>query len=134
MNNLQIWKKSTGEVSTLALEATLTSLNETPASMYFMGKAVGDIFSETGGAVFMCGNGSSSVVKIFIANGAVVAEKCKLIQDVGYSFDTVSFAVPLTDDPEKDDIAVRKRSDKDFKYYNGTKWVAYDRVGTITKA
>lgn len=133
MKNLQIWKKSTGEVSTLALEATLTSLNETPASMYFMGKAVGDIFSETGGAVFMCGNGSSSVVKIFIANGAVVAEKCKLIQDVGYSFDTVSFAVPLTDDPEKDDIAVRKRSDKDFKYYNGTKWVAYDRVGTINQ-
>lgn len=133
MNNLQIWKKSTGEVSTLALNATLTSLGVTSARMDFMGKAVGDIFSETGGAVFMCVSGSTSVVKIFIANGAVVAEKCKLIQNVGYTFDTTSFAVPLTDDPEKDDIAVRLRTSKDFKYYNGTKWVAYDRVGTINQ-
>lgn len=133
MNNLQIWKKSTGEVSTLALTQTIKNIGGTASNMYFMGKAVGDIFSETGGAVFMCSNGSTSVVKIFIANGAVVAEKCKLIQNVGYTFDTTSFAVPLTDDPEKDDIAVRKRTDKDFKYYNGTKWVAYDRVGTINQ-
>ena len=133
MNNLQIWKKSTGEVSTLALNATLTSLGVTSKRMDFMGKAVGDIFSETGGAVFMCINESTSVVKIFIANGAVVAEKCKLIQNVGYTFDTTSFAVPLTDDPEKDDIAVRLRSSKDFKYYNGTKWVAYKQVGTINQ-
>lgn len=133
MNNLQIWKKSTGEVSTLALNATLTSLGVTSKRMDFMGKAVGDIFSETGGAVFMCINESTSVVKIFIANGAVVAEKCKLIQNVGYTFDTTSFAVPLTDDPESDDIAVRLRSSKDFKYYNGTKWVAYKQVGTINQ-
>lgn len=133
MNNLQIWKKSTGEVSTLAINATLTSLGVTSKRMDFMGKAVGDIFSETGGAVFMCVSGSSSVVKIFIVNGAVVAEKCKLIENVGYTFDTTSFAVPLTDDPEKDDIAVRLRTSKDFKYNNGTKWVAYDRVGTINQ-
>ena len=133
MNNLQIWKKSTGEVSTLALTQTIKDIGGTSARMDFMGKAVGDIFSETGGAVFMCINESTSVVKIFIANGAVVAEKCKLIQNVGYTFDTTSFAVPLTDDPEKDDIAVRKRTDKDFKYYNGTKWVAYKQVGTINQ-
>ena len=131
MNNLQIWKKSTGEVSTLALTQTIKDIGGTSARMDFMGKAVGDIFSETGGAVFMCINGSTSVVKIFIANGAVVAEKCKLIQNVGYTFDTMSFAVPLTDDPESDDIAVRRRTEWDFKYYNGTKWVAYERVGTI---
>ena len=131
MNNLQIWKKSTGEVSTLALTQTIKDIGGTSARMDFMGKAVGDIFSETGGAVFMCINGSTSVVKIFIANGAVVAEKCKLIQNVGYTFDTTSFAVPLTDDPESDDIAVRLRSSKDFKYNNGTKWVAYKQVGTI---
>lgn len=41
--------------------------------------------------------------------------------------------MPLTDDPEKDDIAVRLRSSKDFKYYNGTKWVAYKQVGTINQ-
>ena len=133
MNNLQIWKKSTGEVSTLALTQTIKDIGGTSARMDFMGKAVGDIFSETGGAVFMCINESTSVVKIFIANGAVVAEKCKLIQNVGYTFDTTSFAVPLTDDPEKDDIAVRLRSSKDFKYYNGTKWVAYKQVGTINQ-
>ena len=131
MNNLQIWKKSTGEVSTLALTQTIKDIGGTSARMDFMGKAVGDIFSETGGAVFMCINESTSVVKIFIANGAVVAEKCKLIQNVGYTFDTTSFAVPLTDDPESDDIAVRLRSSKDFKYNNGTKWVAYKQVGTI---
>ena len=131
MNNLQIWKKSTGEVSTLALTQTIKDIGGTSARMDFMGKAVGDIFSETGGAVFMCINGSTSVVKIFIANGAVVAEKCKLIQNVGYTFDTMSFAVPLTDDPESDDIAVRLTTSKDFKYNNGTKWVAYERVGTI---
>ena len=133
MNNLQIWKKSTGEVSTLALTQTIKDIGGTSARMDFMGKAVGDIFSETGGAVFMCINGSTSVVKIFIANGAVVAEKCKLIQNVGYTFDTMSFAVPLTDDPESDDIAVRRRTEWDFKYYNGTKWVAYERVGTINQ-
>ncbi|MDD6869287.1 MAG: DUF6383 domain-containing protein [bacterium] len=133
MNNLQIWKKSTGEVSTLALTQTIKDIGGTSARMDFMGKAVGDIFSETGGAVFMCINESTSVVKIFIANGAVVAEKCKLIQNVGYTFDTTSFAVPLTDDPESDDIAVRLRSSKDFKYYNGTKWVAYKQVGTINQ-
>ena len=133
MNNLQIWKKSTGEVSTLALTQTIKDIGGTSARMDFMGKAVGDIFSETGGAVFMCINESTSVVKIFIANGAVVAEKCKLIQNVGYTFDTMSFAVPLTDDPESDDIAVRRRTEWDFKYYNGTKWVAYERVGTINQ-
>lgn len=131
MNNLQIWRKSTGEVSTLALNTTLTTLGVTSARMDFMGKAVGDIFSETGGAVFLCGNALPSVVKIFIANGAVVAEKCKLIENVGYTFDATSFAVPLTDDPESNDIAVRLKTSKDFKYYNGTKWVAYKQVGTI---
>ena len=131
MNNLQIWKKSTGEVSTLALTQTIKDIGGTSKRMDFMGKAVGDIFSETGGAVFMCGETLSSVVKIFIANGAVVAEKCKLIQNVGYTFNTMSFAVPLTDDPESDDIAVRLTTSKDFKYNNGTKWVAYERVGTI---
>lgn len=127
MSSVQLYEASTGKL--YPIDITLPD-NMTSSRMDITGRAVGDFFSETGAAVFFCGNGKTSVSKIFFANGAQVVEKTKAIP-TSITFDGTTIAVPLTDDPESDEIAIRKRTDVDFKYYNGTAWTAYKRIGGI---
>ena len=103
----------------------------TAARMDGLGKAVGDIFSEAGGAVFFAGASNTAIAKIFIANGQQVAEKSKAIQ-TGISLDNLTIATALTDDPESDDITFRVRGNKDFYYNDVTQWVGYTRVGNVS--
>ena len=105
----------------------------TAARMDGLGKAVGDIFSETGGAVFFAGASNTAIAKIFIANGQQVAEKSKAIQ-TGISLDNLTIATALTDDPESDDITFRVRGNKDFYYNDGPQWVGYTRVGNVSSS
>ena len=128
MNSVKLYNATTKELSS-SINITLPE-GITSSRMDITGRAVGDFFSETGAAVFFCGNGQTSVSKIFFANGAQVVEKTKAIP-TSITFDGTTIAVPLTDDPESDEIAIRKRTDVDFKYYNGTTWTAYKRIGGI---
>ena len=128
MNSVKLYNATTKELSS-SINITLPE-GITSSRMDITGRAVGDFFSETGAAVFFCGNGKTSVSKIFIANGAQVVDKSKAIT-TSITFDGTTIAVPLTDDPESDEIAIRKRTDVDFKYYNGTTWTAYKRIGGI---
>ncbi|MDY5999561.1 MAG: hypothetical protein SPJ05_04840, partial [Candidatus Limisoma sp.] len=128
MKSVKLWNKTTGEITTMAVTVPEGA---TAARMDAIGKVVGDMFSETGAAAFFTGNANTAVSKIFIANGAQVADKSKAIE-TGITFDATTIAVPLTKDPKSDDIVVRHRSNKDFYYNNGTKWVAYPRVGTVS--
>lgn len=128
MSSVKLYNATTKELSS-SINITLPE-GITSSRMDITGRAVGDFFSETGAAVFFCGNGQTSVSKIFFANGAQVVEKTKAIP-TSITFDGTTIAVPLTDDPESDEIAIRVRGDVDFKYYNGTAWTAYKRIGSI---
>lgn len=128
MNSVKLYNATTKELSS-SINITLPE-GITSSRMDITGRAVGDFFSETGAAVFFCGNGQTSVSKIFFANGAQVVEKTKAIT-TSITFDGTTIAVPLTDDPESDEIAIRKRTDVNFKYYNGTAWTAYTQKGGI---
>ena len=130
MGSVTLWNHTTKEFKKINI--TLPK-GVTAARMDALGNAVGDIFSETGGAVFFAGNTNTAVAKIFIANGQQVVEKSKAIE-TGIAFDTTVIATALTDDPESDEIVVRHRSNKDFYYNNGTKWVAYSRVGNVSSS
>lgn len=128
MTNISLWNHETGEISNITL--TLPE-GVAAARMDCIGRVVGDMFSEAGAAVFLAVNGKTSVVKIFIANGAQVVEKSKAIE-TGIKHDNLSIAIPLTDDPESDEFVVRLRGNKVFYYNNGSKWVAYSRVGAVS--
>lgn len=73
--------------------------------MDFMGRANGNIMSAEGGAFFIIPQNSNAVAKIFVANGAQVAEKSKsfAVETVG---STDGVAQPLSNDPESDDYVV----------------------------
>lgn len=130
MGSVTLWNHTTKEFKKINI--TLPK-GVTAARMDALGNAVGDIFSETGGAVFFAGASNTAIAKIFIANGQQVVEKSKAIE-TGIAFDTTVIATALTDDPESDEIVVRHRSNKDFYYNNGTKWVAYKRVGNVSSS
>ncbi|MDY5828002.1 MAG: hypothetical protein SPK24_07615, partial [Candidatus Limisoma sp.] len=113
MSSVKLYNATTKTLSS-SINITLPD-GMTSSRMDITGRAVGDFFSETGAAVFFCGNGKTSVSKIFFANGAQVVDKSKAIPaTITYASKTVSFdattiAVPLTDDPESDEIAIRVR-------------------------
>ena len=88
------------------------------ARMDFIGRAVGDVFSEDGAAFFVIGSGQRVAAKIFIANGKYVAAKSKALPELPFAVDNMTIIQPLTESPESDD-------------YDGSKWVAYKRVGTV---
>lgn len=127
MSSVKLYNASTKELSSI----NITLPDDMKSSrMDITGRAVGDFFSETGAAVFFCGNGKTSVSKIFFKNGAQVVEKTKAIT-TSITFDGTTIAVPLTDDPESDEIAIRVRTGVNFNYYNGTAWTAYKEIGGI---
>lgn len=131
MKNLKLYNASTKELTDVAV--TLPD-GVTAGRMDLIGRAVGDVTSETGGAVFFCGANNTKVSKIYIANGAQVVDKTKAI-DFGTSMDNLTIAQPLTDDPESDEIVVRIRGSKDFFYKTeaGT-WKTYTNVGASTSS
>ena len=90
----------------------------TAAAMKFLGRAVGDVMSETGGAFCEFPNGNTKVAKIFVAKGAQVAEK-SFAADAGVTADSEGLAVLVGNDPESTSIAARLRGQKDF-YIDGT--------------
>lgn len=130
MKTVTLWNHTTKEFTSINITVPE---GVTAARMDGLGKAVGDIFSEAGGAVFFAGASNTAIAKIFIANGQQVAKKSKAIQ-TGISLDNLTIATALTDDPESDDITFRVRGNRDFYHNNGTKWVAYTRAGNVSSS
>lgn len=95
----------------------------TTNQMQYLGHVVGDVMSSTGGVMFLFPNTSTSVAKIYIANG--VQKSSKKI-DIGVlTADAQSIAVPLENNVGSDAIAVRVRANNHFYYHNGTEFVPY---------
>ena len=102
--------------------------------MDFIGRANGNIMSAEGGAVYLCPSGSASVAKIFIANGAQVAEKSKAITAI-VACGSDGIAVPLDNNPEGDNFLARPaRTLTAFSYYTDGTPTEYTNVGMNTTA
>ena len=98
--------------------------------MDFMGRANGNIMSAEGGAIYLCPSGSASVAKIFIANGAQVAEKSKSFTAI-VACGTDGVAVPLDNNPEGDNFLARPaRNQSTFSYYTDGVPTAYEEAGS----
>lgn len=95
----------------------------TTNQMQYLGRIVGDIMSSSGGVMFLFPNTSTSVAKIYIANGVQKSNK-KI--DIGVlTADAQSIVVPLENNMGSDAIAVRVRANNHFYYHNGTEFVPY---------
>ncbi len=127
-----LWNATTNKVSNeIDLTESFTNLGATIGRMDYMGRGVGDIFSEDGGAFFFALNNTKEIIKCYFANGEYVAEKSKVIALTATN-NTQMIVQPLTNEPESDEITVRNRSNKDIYYQNtASKWVAYNRVGNV---
>ena len=98
----------------------------TTNQMQYLGRIVGNIMSDSGGVMFLFPNTSTSVAKIYIANG--VQKSSKKI-DIGVlTADAQSIVMPLNNDMG-DAIAVRVRANNHFYYHNGSEFVAYANNG-----
>lgn len=88
----------------------------TAASMMHMGKAIGNVMSAEGGAIYLIPSGATAVAKIIIKNG-VQASATAIDASSVITADAATFATPLTSDINSNDIAVRLRTSKHF-YHN----------------
>lgn len=130
-----LWNTNTNETKSLSI-----TLPEGYAAcrMDFIGRAVGDLWGE-GGAFFIYSTHAASavdgvtnkdMVKVYVANCLQDESKTKLIT-VNKSVDNSTIVIPLTDDPEKDIVAYRYRSGKDFYSNVNGNWKAYPQVGAV---
>lgn len=120
MTSLKIWNKTTGAIS--EFEVTIPEGVTSTNRMDVFGKVVGDITSETGGAVFFCPSTGNKIVKLFFANSAQVVEKSKVIETAFANFSTTCIAQPLTNDPESDAIILKDKGVKEAYVFDGTNW------------
>ena len=88
----------------------------------FLGRAVGNVMSETGGAFYITPAGSGKIAKIFVAKGAQVAEKSKAIV-AGAPCASDGHVQPADNNPETDNIFVRPSRSQAF--FDG-----FTKVGT----
>ena len=72
----------------------------------FLGRAVGNVMSETGGAFYITPANSGKIAKIFVAKGVQVAEKSKAIV-AGIACASDGHVQPADNNPETDNIFVR---------------------------
>lgn len=78
----------------------------TAGRMDFLGRAVGNVMSETGGAFYITPANSGKIAKIFVAKGVQVAEKSKAIA-AGIACASDGHVQPADNNPETDNIFVR---------------------------
>lgn len=127
MTSLKIWNKATGAIS--EIEVTIPESVTSTSRMDVFGKVVGDITSETGGAVFFCPSNGNKIVKLFFANSAQVVEKSKVIETTFANFQTTCIAQPLTTDPESDAIILKDKGVKEAYVFDGTNWTTLADAG-----
>lgn len=113
-------KYSTGSIDFRILPAGKTSADDlitisvtSPTSvangrMDTFGRAIGDVMSEKGGAFFTLGQKQPAITKVFVANGAVVADKVTKIETGvdNLSANNLSVVQPINNDIEATDNVV----------------------------
>ena len=112
-------------------DLTLTMPDGVTANqMQYLGKAIGNILSAEGGAIFIFPKDATSVAKIIIKNG--VQTSATKIDVTAITADAQSIAIPLTNDINSNDIVARVRGSKHFYYNNGSSFVPYADNGINT--
>ncbi len=115
-------------------DLTLTLPNGVSAGqMQYMGKAIGNIMSADGGALYLFPMNAASVAKIIIKNG-VQTSSIAIPVDAYTADDAQNVAIPLTYDINSNIVAVRDRNLKHFYINNGTNFVACSDNGISTTA
>ena len=94
-----------GTTEMIVLTVTLPE-GVTAGRMDFLGRAVGNVMSETGGAFYITPASSGKIAKIFVAKGVQVAEKSKAIA-AGIACASDGHVQPADNNPETDNIFVR---------------------------
>lgn len=110
-----------GETSVKDLSVKLPD-GVTPVGMQYMGRAKGDVMSAEGG-VFYIGS-TANAVKVFVAGGVQDVAKSKAIT-TGMPAGAETIVQPVSSSLDDDEILLRNRSQKNFYYWNGEKYVAY---------
>lgn len=110
-----------GETSIKDLSVKLPD-GVTPVGMQYMGRAKGDVMSAEGG-VFYIGS-TADAVKVFVAGGVQDVAKSKAIT-TGMPAGAETIVQPVSSSLDDDEILLRNRSQKNFYYWNGEKYVAY---------
>ncbi|MBQ3606429.1 MAG: hypothetical protein II990_09295 [Muribaculaceae bacterium] len=112
-------------------DLTLTMPDGVTANqMQYLGKAIGNIMSAEGGAIFIFPKDATAVAKIIIKNG--VQTSATKIDVTAITADAQSIAIPLTNDINSNDIVARVRGANHFYYNNGSGFVAYPDNGINT--
>ena len=112
-------------------DLTLTMPDGVTANqMQYLGKAIGNIMSAEGGAIFIFPKEATAVAKIIIKNG--VQTSATKIDVTAITADAQSIAIPLTNDINSNDIVARVRGSKHFYYNNGSSFVPYADNGINT--
>ena len=86
----------------------------TATSMQYMGKAIGNVMSADGGAIYIYPKDATAVAKIIIKNGAQASATAISVGALSTAVDGQAIAVPLTNDINSTKIAVRTRAAKYF--------------------
>lgn len=110
-----------GETSVKDLSVKLPD-GVAPVGMQYMGRAKGDVMSAEGG-VFYIGS-TADAVKVFVAGGVQDVAKSKAIT-TGMPAGAETIVQPVSSSLDDDEILLRNRSQKNFYYWNGEKYVAY---------
>lgn len=110
-----------GETSVKDLSVKLPD-GVTPVGMQYIGRAKGDVMSAEGG-VFYIGS-TANAVKVFVAGGVQDVAKSKAIT-TGMPAGAETIVQPVSSSLDDDEILLRNRSQKNFYYWNGEKYVAY---------
>ena len=112
-------------------DLTVTLPNGVSAGrMDFIGRTVGNVLSETGGAFYITPATSDKVAKIFVANGVQDFDRSMAFSaDVACAADGV--AQPVGNNPSDDDFIVRpSRTKSDFFRVDNSAAVKFTQVGT----
>lgn len=110
-----------GETSVKDLSVKLPD-GVAPVGMQYMGRAKGDVMSAEGG-VFYIGS-TANAVKVFVVGGVQDVAKSKAIT-TGMPAGAETIVQPVSSSLDDDEILLRNRSQKNFYYWNGEKYVAY---------
>lgn len=107
--------------------------------MDIMGRAIGNVMSEDGGAFYIVPTGGTKIAKVFVANGAQVAEKTEASAQtiaVGSiaAADNLTYVQPLDNDVNGWNVAWRVRTGKDFCYWQNGETKVYSNAGASTTA
>ena len=129
MKSLVIYNAATKTTSTVDLTEVFSELGYTVGRMDYIGRGVGDIFSEKGGVFYFVGT-STNIFKVYFKNGSIDTANCKVIESPATA-DNGSIVVPVTADPSSDEIAFRVRGSKNFYHYSNSAWAQFSSQGDI---